>query len=411
MRLLFTLLLVLLVVAVLATIGAHYLPGPVGFSLGGWVVEIELMLFAVALVLLFIVLHVLLLLLFALWRLPGRLRKALDNRHRGRAQAALADGLDLLLEGQWAQAEKRFKQGFEYPRQALHCYLGAAEAAFRQGQRGQCLYYLKQAGQSGKRADLRAGLLEARLLHSCGEESAAAARLEELQHKYRGNHLLTERLLAAHRASGNWAAAAHHAKRLPMPREERDNLLLQAHLDSLRPAQGTEPDQDRLERAWQEIPRRMRHNPRLVKAYVTEKLRTSDAGQCEPLLRKTLTRNYDAELAVLYALVRGPEPARQLAFLEKLLKRHPDDPRLLLATGMLSGRLKLWGKARSYIEQSRSADPRPESLRAMANLLEQQGDFEAAAQCYRQGLDMVSGEARGVAAGLLEVHPEADKKE
>lgn len=404
-------LLILVVVVVLAAaIGAYYLPGPASFTLGGWIVEVGPVFLMVSLVIVFVVLHMVVLLFSSVLNLPGRLRKALDNRRRDHAQAALAEGLGLLLEGKWMQAEKRFKQGFEHPRQAVHCYLGAAEAASHQGERGRCLYYLKQASQSGKRADLQAGLLEARLLCSSGEESAAVARLEELQQKYRGNRLLNERLLDAYRASEDWDSAARYAERLPMPREERDNLLLQAHLGRLRAIKGAESDRDRLEQTWQATPRHMRHNPRLVKAYVTESLRFSGAEHCEPLLRKVLRKRYNPELTVLYALVQGTNPARQLAFLESLLKRHPDDPQLLLATGILSSRLKLWGRARSYIEQSRSADPRPENLRAMANLLEQQGEFEAAAQCYRQGLDMISGGAPELTAKLLDARPAAFDK-
>lgn len=405
------LLLVLVVVVILAAlVGAYYLPGTASFAMGGWIVEVETVLLMVSLVLVLIALHVLALMFATVLNLPGRLRKALENRRQDRAQAALAEGLGLLLEGKWAQAEKRFKQGFEHPRQAVHCYLGAAEAASHQGERGRCLYYLKQASQGGKRADLQAGLLEARLLGSSGEESAALARLEELQHKYRGNRLLNERLLDGYRANGDWDAAARYAERLPMAQEERDKLLLQAHLGRLRAVKGAESDRNRLEQTWQDTPRHMRHNPQLIKAYVTECLRLSEAEHCEPLLRRALRKKYNPELAVLYALAQGANPTRQLAFLESLLKQHPDDPQLLLATGMLSSRLKLWGKARSYIEQSRSADPRPENLRAMANLLEQQGEFEAAAQCYRQGLDMISSGAPELTAKLLDAQPAAPDK-
>ena len=404
MRVLIFVVLAVLLALVLAAVASSYVQGPVAFSAGGYLWQMELVAFVVAVVVAFVLLHLLLVLLTALLRLPERLRGSLRKRRQAQVQAALAEGLSLLLEGQWSKAEQRFKDGFSHSRQGTHCYLGAAEAAFRQGHRAPCLRYLEKARQKDDRAALRAGLLEAGLLRSAGDVSGAIACLESLQQKHRGHRMLGERLLGLYREHGDWEAALRHAKRVSMPSAERAALLLQVHLGRLRPAPDSAPDQERLEGIWRSIPRSMRSDVRLLRAYVTESLHLPTAEHCEPLLRKALRRQYDPELASLYALVQGRHPSRQLAFLEGLLKAHPEDAQLLLAVGILGSRLKLWGKARSYIEQSRTTGATPENLYAMARLLEQQGDFEAATRCYRQGVDLLAGATHSGTVGLLSMH-------
>ena len=65
-------------------------------------------------------------------------------------------------------------------------------------------------------------------------------------------------------------------------------------------------------------------------------------------------------------------------------------PDLLLAAARLCLRTGLWGKARSYLESVLALRPSPEAFQEYGKLLNQLGEIDAAADAFREGLDLVS---------------------
>ena len=159
------------------------------------------------------------------------------------------------------------------------------------------------------------------------------------------------------------------------------------HAGLLRQAGGGQ-DGPALEAAWRRIPNKLKKESALLGAYVTERVRLEDSSGCEPMLRRALKRQWAPELVRLFGLVEGKNLQRQLEFAENYLSRFPGDAALLLTLGRLCKKLQLWGKARSYLEQSIEVLPNPEACRELASLLEQQGDPAAAAKYYQQGLNI-----------------------
>ena len=150
------------------------------------------------------------------------------------------------------------------------------------------------------------------------------------------------------------------------------------------------------------MPGRLKKDSRLLRAYVTERLRHADQEDCEGLLRQgPLRKKWDPELARLFGLVDGKDLKRQLDFAEKHLSRLPADPALLLTLGRLCKKNRLWGKARAYLTQSLDAQASPEASLELAALLEQQGANAEAARHYRQGLKRGGQATPGRRAGFL----------
>lgn len=170
---------------------------------------------------------------------------------------------------------------------------------------------------------------------------------------------------------------------------------LTLHSGLLRQA-GDGQDAPALEDAWRRIPNKLKKENALIGAYVTERLRLGDSNGCEVMLRRALKRQWDPELVRLFGLVEGRSLRRQLEFAEKRLTRSPGDPALLLALGRMCKRSRLWGKARSYLEQSIQAGPDPAACRELAVLLDQQGEHDAARLYLQQGLNLaVVGQESG----------------
>ena len=192
-----------------------------------------------------------------------------------------------------------------------------------------------------------------------------------------------------HRRSARLSAAATEAEQLSL----HARLLRQA---------GTEQDREVLENAWRKTPQKLKKKSPLIGAYVSERLRFGDTGDCVTVLRHALKRQWDPELVRLFGQVEGRNLKQQLQFAKGCLGRHPDDPHLLLTLGRLCIKNQLWGKARSYLEQSLQLLPDPITCRELATLLEQQGEHDAANARFRQGLNLV---AFGRVAGATETAP------
>lgn len=201
-----------------------------------------------------------------------------------------------------------------------------------------------------------------------------------------------DRLLRIPTGMRRWSEHRRRA-RLSAAAAEAEQLSLHAGL--LRQA-GTEQDRQALEHAWRKTPQKLKKKSSLTGAYVSERLRFGDTGDCVAVLRRALKRHWDPELVRLFGQVEGRNLKRQLQFAEGCLRRLPEDPHLLLTLGRLCIKNQLWGKARSYLEQSLQLLPDPITCRELATLLEQQGEHEAAGACYRQGLNLVtSGRVAG----------------
>ena len=124
--------------------------------------------------------------------------------------------------------------------------------------------------------------------------------------------------------------------------------------------------------------------------YTEEKLKLSDSSDCEPLIHKALKKQWDLALVDLYGQVEGKEKAKQLKFAESFLSSHARNSVLLLTLGRLSARNKLWGKARTYLEESIEINPLPETFRTLASVLDELGEHEAAAVYYQSGLELAT---------------------
>lgn len=402
MRILFTLLLALLVAVALGWM-VQQSPGAVMFTYKDWIVQTSLAAFALACVALFLLVYVLVRLLHKLFLLPADLRRWSDYRRRRRSEKLLKQGLLSMIEGDWPGAERSFRKGAACSGAPLANYLGAAQAAYRQGDRDRCERYLNHAQEHNETGSPAPGLARARLQIDQRQLARADATLNSLEQGHEQVKLMLletaaemrdwERasgLLRECRRRGLITADQARAKRLDL----YTGLLQQA---------GDGQDMPALEDVWRSIPYQLKRESGLIGVYVKECLRVGNGSGCESMLRRALKRQWDPELVRLYGLVEGKSRKRQLEFAEGFLSRFPGDAGLLLSLGRLCIKNRLWGKARNYLEQSLRARPAPGTCRELATLLEQQGEHAVARGYFQQGLDLATA---GQQAGGTETAPE-----
>ena len=368
--------------------------GQLIIALSDWTIQTSLTFFVITFVLFFIFMYFLIKSVEAIWNMPKSFKKWKYVRNQKRSEKYLVQGLHSLFEGNWRQAERKLNKGAIFSRNPLINYLGAARAAQQMGDVASRDNYLKFAYENGINDDsIAIGLTQAELQLNQQQKEQALATLKNLHEKYPDHAQVNLMLLELHYDLNDW----HEVINL-IPMLERKKVIsaeiikarqLGAYAGLLLQA-GQSGGRENLDKMWDTIPRKIQNEFYLIEIYTTEKLKFADSASCEPLLRRALKKHWDNNLVRLYGLVDSKDQNKQLKFAENLLSDHALDPVLLLTLGRLSLRNSLWGKARSYLEDSIEIEPMPDAFHELANLLEKQGEHVAANVYYQKGLALAT---------------------
>lgn len=120
--------------------------------------------------------------------------------------------------------------------------------------------------------------------------------------------------------------------------------------------------------------------------------------EAQAIIERSLDKEWDSELAGLYAECSGADALRQIERAERWLRDHREDGTLLFALGRLCAKQQLWGKAQSYLEASLSVEPTYAAHFELAQLHERQGRADEAHAHYRASLDLAVSRIKRSAA-------------
>lgn len=386
-------LLLTLLAAVIVAAALHLDNGYVLLAWHDTSVEMSLGTLVVLVLFVFFGLYLLTTLIVRLWTFPRRMREALERRRELRARRASIRGLIDLAEGRWADSEHNLMRHATDSKVPLITYIAAARAAQMQGAHERRDTYLRRAYEQVPAAHLAVLLTQAELQIGHRQYEHALATLRHLQ-ELDPNHAYGLKLLARlYKKLGDWMPLRALIPKLrefrAMPRTEIDRLEAHAvcalleRLDAKSGAQAIV--------LWSEMPRRLRNDINVVRAYVQALIKIGNYGAAESIARDTLKSDWDEELVVLYGLARGEDPVRQLARVEDWLAEKGESAALLLTAGRLCVVTRLWGKARSYLESSIVLGGRPEAYEELGKLLKSLGEPEHAMQAFSDGLALSLG--------------------
>lgn len=353
-------------------------PGYVLIRFQGWALETTAVAIIVCLIAVYFVWRIARFLL----RQPQKAVQHLVARHE---QARLEKGLLALTEGRWRRAEKLLSQSAKDSQLPTVHYLAAARAAQGRSADHQRDAYLLQA-QGNSSAQFAVQLTRAELLLADDDTADAAVILETLHHERpRNAHVL--QLLA--RCYQKLERFDELRQLLPALKREKvvdkteAELLLQL---SLQGALRQTMDVDKLQTVWKTVPRRLKHDAALIRAYAERAVIFDQHAEVEKLLRKQLQSAWDSDLVLLYGQLKTDEPTAQLKTAEGWLNKHPEDAALILTLARLCARAELWGKARDYYQRALNLSAGPEAYQELGQLYDAQGNTQAAMACYRNVL-------------------------
>jgi HemY protein len=349
-----------------------------------WRIELSLNLFIVLAGTGILVGYIVLRLIGHTLRLPQAVRAFRERKRRAQSARALRQAVLQLFAGRYGHALKNAVLAHDAGEAPGLCALIAARAAHQLRDERGVEAWLRRAAEDDAEAQ-NARLMTAAELHVDGHRfEAALAALDTLQQRG-GRHIAALRLaLRAYRGLGRWDDVLQAVRRLEkhraLEREAATPLKLGAHLENLRTREG---DAKALLGYWNGIPDEERRMPRLAAAAARALIAAGASEQAQRIIEEQADREWDTELALLYAACRGGDTLARIARAEKWLELHPGDARLLLALGRLCCEQKLWGKAQSYLEAALALWPNQEVYAELAALFDRLGRTEEANRAYR----------------------------
>ena len=384
--------LIVVLVVLVSAIGANFLlqdPGSVVITFRGKIIEMSVVVLGALVAALLAAAW----LVTKLLRAPRKLGEAAGRYRSGRAGQRLTRGVIEVAEGNFAKGERllaRAAGGSEAP---LLNYLQAARAAHLLGEDERRDTWLKQAYENLPGAANAVLLTQAELQIDQNQYEQALATLRRIEenapsHAHALNLLgrLYFRLEDWEHLGALLPKLRKHSRVEPWRLEEWSVRVFREKLNAA-------SDGDALQEVWRDVPKEYKQHIDVLEAWFANLIRSGLHDKAEREMAAELKRAWRAPIVRLYGHVEGRDPAKQLKRAEDWLATHAEDADLLLTAARLCLRNELWGKARSYLETVITIQPTPEAYSEYGRLLNQLGEGEAAAEAFRDGLNLVSGES------------------
>ena len=381
--------LLVIVTLIVSAFAASFLlanPGYVVINFRGYLIEMNvpmlLLLFAITVFTTWLIVKLL--------RAPRKLGEAAGRYRAGRADQRLTRGVIEVAEGNFAKGERLLASAADVSDAPLLNYLQAARAAHLLGQHERRDGWLRRAYENMPEAANAVLLTQAELQLDQSQYEPALATLRQIEENSPDHSYALALLGRLYYRLEDWTHLSEILPRLKKFGRLEDATLskwsLRVHRENLESA----ADGEAVTLARKQVTKDLKKDIDLLEAYYGGLIRTGMHEKAEKELAADLRREWRPRLARLFGIVEGIDPPRQLKKAENWLKKHGEDPDLLLATARLCLRNELWGKARSYLETVISIRPTPEAYQDYGSLLTQLGEGAAAADAYRSGLGLVA---------------------
>lgn len=383
----------ILLTAVLLGIQLNKDPGYVLIAMNHWTIETTLWIMIFSLIFLFLIMYLAFRLSHKILHTPSSFMKWRSRRQTQKAQAITRKGLIEYSEGYWQKAKNHLIQALPNTDTPLLNYLTAARAAQKMGDSQLRDDFLREAQQSMPEAKIAVELTQAQLQLANHQWEQALATLRHLRDIAPRHPYVLKLLMQLYQEVKDWpqliALLPDLKKYHVIEQTEFDLIQHQAYLQAL--IEYTKQGQfEAVTTLFNSLPSLLLTDPKIIAQYTHVLLKNNDFATARKLLSNCLKKEFDPQLIALYSSL--PNDEKQLVFAEGLLKKNPHSAELYLALGKLCIKHQLWGKAKTYLEQSNAIEPNPLAYMALGVLHEKLGDSKLACTSYKQGLKLATAE-------------------
>lgn len=380
-----------LVIVAAASFATVYLadePGYIYIQWGDWQIESTLMVVFIGTIFLLLAAYLIFVVVTGIGRLPFKLSKKLGEFHKKKVQHTSAMGYTHLIMGNWRKAEKQLENTAKYMPEPVINHLGAAYAAHKGEDSARCEVHMRNAANSSSDFQNGIALTRCRILIDAGKVDEAVKQLNILRSKVPDSATVQKLLVEVHEMRSDWKSI--HSlipllrKSNSIPKGKIEALQSQAGKSMLENASSSTD----LLKIWKMLSAGEQRNPQAISAYVNKLLEYDCHQEAEKIIRLSLWRNWDSDLAYLYGKVGGAMDRKSLyRTTESWLKDYPKDPGLLLASAIHARKSAQTAKAKELLEQCLQLGGRQEAYTQLGFVLEVLGETEEALKAYRKGAD------------------------
>lgn len=367
-------------------------PGYVFIALGHWTIETPLWLAAVVLVVSFLLLYGGVQFLKKIGRSPAAIKRVFSSRRAKRANHKTHQGLIAFSEGRWKEAENMLSKGLPGNQLPLVNYLISARAAEEQGDLEARDNYLNQALKSMPEAKIAILLTQAQLQIASQQYEQADATLNYIAELSPNHFYLLKMQAELYSRMQQFERLEPLLCQIRKAKLFNEEKLIRLEVNTYQALLSKKISQRALadiDTLYQSVPKSLKYRSEIAGNYAAALLLQEKNELAESTLKTALKKQYDDELALLYASIESSKPSGKLSFLEGYLSKEGSSPALLLALGRLSHQLKLWGKARSYLEKSLRLEENPKVIYELGRLHESMNENEKAEKYFNQSLNAV----------------------
>lgn len=388
----FILFLVILIFAVVLGLYIQTDPGYILLSYGHWSIEMPIWAGLVSVFLIYFIIHWILKILHIGGNVSGKMRIWSNRRQLRSAHHRTNQGLIDLAEGHWRRAEKNLVKGAENSDTPLINYLAAAKAAQEQDAYERRENHLRRAHKANPDAKVAIELTQAQLQIDHKQLEQALATLCHIRELAPHHPYVLKLLKSIYFKLNDWKRLAEL-----LPEIRKAKIIDQQALGELekiiyenllqKSAQKTDHFiKNHINDIWESIPKALKSDPDILFIYVNHLMKTDKNELAEKLVRDFLKKNWDCQLVILYALIPNVDRKKQLVIAENWLKSHKQDAELFLTLGRLCTANQLWGKARTYFDNSITVKPTTDAYTELGQLYEQLNEPPMALDCYRKAI-------------------------
>lgn len=349
------------------------------------IIEMRLYLFVILAIWSFVIFYIVISFVKAILGTRESFSLWFGGKKRSKIRKNMMQGLISLAEGNFKAAEKKLSANASKSEEPVINYLGAAIAAYYNGDNSTSEKYIRQASVIKKKSELAVGLIDAILCLKRGKDEEAIAKLVYLNDKKPNHKPVLKLLYRCYEKVGDWSSIASLLPTLEkneiISKEkslEYDFLANKALLDI-----AAVSGEKLLKNSWSAISKPSRLNPEIILHYVDLLIDCGQPAEAEKILRENIPKQWDSTLIDAYGRLKISATEKMLSTLESWIKKEPHNYNLNLAAARLSEKNQIWGKARGYYESSVDISATKEALTELGMLLEQMQEPDTALDCYR----------------------------
>lgn len=363
-------------------------PGFAVFSYGNTTVEITLVEFYFAAVVLFIALYLVLRILGGIFRWPERRRARLKQRKNLAIMQGLESSILNYSQYKWDDAIKSVTSHIRQSPIKRGQHLFTALCAHNAGHKE-----MRDAHISSLRnlddSQALANTLEAGFSLKDGKPDQA---ISILRNEPTDNISNLDTLARSYAQTSNSKGLEDILPKL-MPHAKKSSRIKSTVNECLRwlvNHYDMAGEEKALANIWKVYFAPLQDNPGLMHDYVHALIKHQQDALAEQIITMQLDKDWDDDLIVEFGMLNIDNVEQRIKLAESWLDKHKYSAGLLLTLGRLSKKQKLWGKAKKYLESSLSRKPLAVTYAELADLHEQLNETADAQRCAKKGLHIAT---------------------